>query len=78
MKKEQNFEKTLPEHYEQVYHLNAKDVKMGLILNLIALIVFIAVMGAAILILLLGKVSFVYDPIIGMIASGVFMLAVIG
>ncbi|MBQ8399459.1 MAG: DUF3267 domain-containing protein [Clostridia bacterium] len=78
MKKEQNFEKTLPEHYEQVYHLNAKDVKMGLILNLIALIVFIAVMGAAILVLLLGKISFVYDPIIGMIASGVFMLAVIG
>ena len=78
MNKEQNFEKTLPEHYEQVYHLNAKDVKMGLILNLIALAVFAAVMGAAILVFLLGEGSFVYDPVIGMIASGVFMLAVIG
>lgn len=78
MKKEQNFEKNLPENYKQVYHLNAKDVKMGLIFNLIALLVFIVVMGAAIIVLFLSERSFVYDSIVGMIASGVFMLAVIG
>ena len=33
--KEQNFERELPEGYGQVYHINAKDKKIGIVLNLI-------------------------------------------
>ncbi|MBQ2729451.1 MAG: DUF3267 domain-containing protein [Clostridia bacterium] len=41
--KRNNFEKELPEGYTQVYHLNAKNVKVGLIFNLIAAVIMIAV-----------------------------------
>lgn len=46
-----NFEKELPSDYTQVKYLNAKDVKLGVILNLIALLVLIAVMAVAFLLL---------------------------
>lgn len=48
--KEKNFEKELPEGYQQTYHINAKSAKIGLIFNLAALLVLILVMLAAFLI----------------------------
>ena len=43
MNKSENFERELPEGYKQVKYINAKDMKLGLILNGIALAVFVAV-----------------------------------
>lgn len=40
---EKNFENELPNGYRQVYYINAKDVKIGLIFNFIALVVLIIV-----------------------------------
>ncbi|MBQ7760485.1 MAG: DUF3267 domain-containing protein [Clostridia bacterium] len=37
--KTNNYKHELPENYEQVYHIDAKDFKIGLILNLGALII---------------------------------------
>ena len=44
-----NFEKELPEGYKQALYINAKSVKMGLLMNFIALIVLIIVMVLAFL-----------------------------
>ncbi len=45
--KEQNFERMLPSGYKQALHINAKTVKIGIIFNLIALVVFALVIAAA-------------------------------
>lgn len=45
-----NFEETLPEGYKEVYHINAKSVKFGLIMNLLALVPLILLALAAVLI----------------------------
>ncbi len=52
--KEQNFERELPSGYRQVLHINAKDKKIGIIFNAIALAVLFVVMAVAILLLNLG------------------------
>ncbi|MBE6630676.1 MAG: DUF3267 domain-containing protein [Ruminococcaceae bacterium] len=49
MSKEQNFERTLPEGYKQALYINAKQLKFGIIFNLIALVVLALVMVAAFL-----------------------------
>ena len=46
MKAEKTFEKELPDGYCEVFHFNAKSIKVGVIFNLIALVVLIAVMAA--------------------------------
>lgn len=43
-----NMEKELPGGYEQAFYMNAKSVKMGIVFNLVALVVLIAVMVLAI------------------------------
>lgn len=54
-----NFEKELPEGYKQVLYINAKDVKFGILFNLIGLVIMAAVMALAILPLgLSGRLSF--------------------
>jgi hypothetical protein len=59
MKKEQNFERALPEGYKQAFYINAKEKKLGITLNLIAIAVLALVMGIAFLTLrLTGKLSF--------------------
>jgi hypothetical protein len=45
MKEKKTFEKELPEGYCEVFHFNAKSIKVGIIFNLIALVVLIAVMA---------------------------------
>ena len=54
-----NFEKELPEGYRQVLYINAKDVKFGILFNLIAFAIMAAVMALAVLTLgLNGRLSF--------------------
>ena len=57
MKQEKNFERELPSGYRQAKYINAKNAKFGLLFNLIALLVFAAVMVVAVL-LLRGKEDF--------------------
>ena len=57
--KTKNFERELPEGYKQALYINAKEKKLGITLNLIALAVLALVMGLAFLVLrLTGKLSF--------------------
>lgn len=49
MFKEQNFERELPSGYKQALHINAKNIKFGIIINLIALVVWAIVMVIAVL-----------------------------
>ena len=54
-----NFEKELPEGYRRVLYINAKDVKFGILFNLIAFAIMAAVMALAVLTLgLSGRLSF--------------------
>lgn len=52
--KQQNFERELPAGYKQALYINAKDIKFGIIFNLIALAVLAAVVILALLFLHLG------------------------
>ena len=52
--KEQNFERELPAGYRQAKYINAKDVKFGIIFNLIAMAVFALVMVCAAVLLAIG------------------------
>jgi len=47
--KQKEFEKELPSGYQQVFYLNAKSIRVGLVLNLIALAVLVAVMAVALI-----------------------------
>ena len=46
--KNKNFEKELPQNYRLMLHLNAKDVKLGLIFNLVAVLVSVVIIAIAI------------------------------
>lgn len=46
--KRPTYESTLPEGYVQVRHINAKDIKFGLIFNLISIVTLAVVMAIAI------------------------------
>ena len=48
-KRQENFERELPDGYRQALYINAKDAKFGIIFNLIALLVLIGVMMSAFL-----------------------------
>ena len=76
--KEQNFERELPEGYGQVYHINAKDKKIGIVLNLIALAILVAVMLiAAIPVMLTDGVDFSVRPIPLLVGYAVFFVSMI-
>ncbi len=53
--KTNNFERELPSNYKLVKHVNAKDTKFGIIMNLIALAVFVVVMVLAVALGLIGN-----------------------
>ena len=75
-----NFERELPEGYKQVKHINAKDAKLGLILNGICLLVLAAVMLVAFLPLWFcddGCIFVVDDPLAMLIALVIFILAML-
>lgn len=60
--KEQNYEKELPLNYKQVFYINDKDAKFGIISNLIALLICAIVLALAILFLHL-KSDFSFEKI---------------
>lgn len=80
--REQNFEKELPAHYKQALYINAKNAKFGIVFNLIAVAVVIAVMAVAILLLYAGG-ALSWD-IFGvgatklLVAYAVFIVALLG
>lgn len=45
--KSENFVRELPEGYEQVFHINAKNKKTGFILNFLALVIFVLILFPA-------------------------------
>ncbi len=55
-----NFETILPENYQEVFHIDVKNNKTGLILNLIALLIAGILIAIAFAILFL-TIDFVYD-----------------
>ena len=63
MNKSQNYEATLPEHYRQVYRLDATDKKTGLVMNLLAFIPLVPVMGGAVLALFLAGAELSFDTV---------------
>ena len=79
--KEQNFEKDLPSGYTQALYINAKDVKFGVIFNLIAVVVLGIVMAGAFLSLRFnGGMSFNFfeaDPWQLTVAYTVFLVSML-
>lgn len=75
--KKSNYETTLPEGYNEVYHINALDTKTGIILNVIALAVLALTLAAALIPFFLGAAEFVIDPTFTMISSMVFIVAMV-
>lgn len=76
--KEKTFEKDLPEGYKQVYHLDARQAKFGIIFNTIAVLVFAVVAVIAFAVLHYSGVELSF--LIGaetMIAYLVFMLLMV-
>ena len=56
--KSKTYEKELPSGYKQDFYLNAKDVKLGIILNLIALAILSVTVAVAVLLLMArGKLA---------------------
>ncbi len=51
--KGKNYETALPEGYKEAMHINAKDLKVGIIMNLLALIPVVIFMVAAVLLMML-------------------------
>lgn len=45
MKNKKSFERALPSGYRQVLHIDAKSIKLGIVLNLVALGVMLAIVG---------------------------------
>ncbi|MBR2930494.1 MAG: DUF3267 domain-containing protein [Clostridia bacterium] len=80
MKNEKSFERELPTGYKEALYINAKNLGFGLIFNLIALLVLAGVMALAFLSLGWGEktLELEADPIGMMIASVVFIAAMIG
>ena len=56
--KQKAFEYTLPSYYRQVYHLNAKSLKVGILFNVIALVVMLATLGLAAIPMLALKIPY--------------------
>lgn len=73
---EKNFEETLPENYKEVYHINAKDFKVGLIFNLVALVPFILITAIAVAVALITDLQFA-DPIISTIELWIGILVMV-
>ena len=57
-----NYELELPNNYEEVYHIDAKSKRIGVIFTIASLVILVVVMGICIIPLLLDKnVSFSFD-----------------
>lgn len=68
-----NHETTLPEGYREIKHINALDKKLGLILNLVAVLVLAAVAAIACIPVFLGSSELKYDSVVSLLVTGVFL-----
>lgn len=76
--KYKNFERQLPEGYREVLHINAKNVKFGIIFNAIALVILVLVMIVAFIPLALSeRESAAVAPMAMLIGYVVFIVAMI-
>ena len=50
--KEQHFETALPSGYQAVFHINANNKKMGILLNVIAIVIWAVTLVSALWILM--------------------------
>ena len=55
--KKQNYENELPEGYKQVLHIDAKDAKTGIIMNVVSLLILVIVLAVAYIPLKLNNVD---------------------
>jgi len=62
--KRPTFESSLPEGYVQIRHINAKDVKFGIIFNIISIATLAVVMVIAIIPLRLWDVPYAFTPLL--------------
>ena len=78
---EQNFEKELPSGYRQALYINAKSAKFGIIFNLIALAVLVAVIAFAVVSIKLSGRPMTnileMDPLELLIADVVFLFVMV-
>ena len=76
-----SFERELPEGYKQVKHINAKEMKLGLILNGIALATILVVEAVALIPIIVsainGSFTLEIDPVSTLLALIVFVVAMI-
>ena len=75
--KHQNFEKEIPAGYKQALHINATDVKLGIIFNLIAFVVLAAVMVIAFLPLDINTLLETAKNGIGIVTMLVFIISML-
>lgn len=76
--KTKTFERELPSGYRLAKHVNAKDAKIGLIMNLVAFAVFLAVMAIAVFAAIIGdRFSNGIDTSELMLAYFIFMVLLI-
>ncbi len=82
--KEKNFEKELPEFYDKILHINAKNVKFGLIFNLISAFVLLLMGALAFLFVLTNeekaealKSDFLSRPLFTALCAFFFILAMV-
>lgn len=71
-----NYEKELPSGYTEALHINALDKKLGLVLNLAALVIMAVVVLVGLIPIFIGE-PFEYDSITGFVASSVFIVAML-
>ena len=71
-----NYEKELPSGYTEALHINALDKKLGLVLNLAALVILAVVVLLGLIPIFIGE-PIEYDSIMGFIASTVFIVAML-
>lgn len=72
-----NYEETLPEGYREVYHINAKDFKVGLIMNAVAFVPVIAVMAIAIAIAVALGIPFNENAVVMLIEMVVALFVMV-
>lgn len=69
-----NYYETLPEGYTEIYHIDAKDKKTGLVFNLAAFGIMIAVIAVAVAVIIIGvgaerSFEFLGFPLLVMVAG---------
>ena len=62
------FESKLPEGYREVYHIDAANIKIGILLNLIALVLMIVSLIICVILIRPASFTFTMGPWFGMLA----------